>query len=386
MSKHASPTLPAPVLWTRGDMDRFFETLRKEGYQPVGPTLRDGAIVYDTLSSTRDLPVGWGDEQEPGAYRLRKRGDEALFGYVVGPQSWKQYLFPPRRKLWSADRAAGGLEFKPSAEAPPKYAFIGVRGCELHALQVQDKAFLEGPYADPYYRAVREGSLVVAVNCGTSAATCFCASMGTGPKVERGFDLALTELLDGGQRFVVEAGSARGAKFVDELSPQAAAPEDLAEAARVVERTAATLRRKVEPGGLRELLARNLEHPRWDEVASRCQTCANCTLVCPTCFCSTVEDVSDLTGEHAERWRRWDSCFTFDHSYLHGGAVRASAMSRYRQWLTHKFGTWHDQFGVSGCVGCGRCISWCPVGIDVTEELAAIRANDLGKDGEHAHP
>ena len=106
----------------------------------------------------------------------------------------------------------------------------------------------------------------------------------------------------------------------------------------------------------------------------RCLTCGNCTMVCPTCFCTTTEDVTDLTGDHAERWRHWDSCFDLDFSYLHGGPCAPRARSRYRQWLTHKLGTWHDQFGSSGCVGCGRCIVWCPVGIDITEEAHALRA------------
>jgi sulfhydrogenase subunit beta (sulfur reductase) len=95
--------------------------------------------------------------------------------------------------------------------------------------------------------------------------------------------------------------------------------------------------------------------------------------VCPTCFCSTVEDVTDITGEHAERWQKQDSCFTMDFSFLHGGSVRASTRSQYRQWLTHKLATWIDQFDESGCTGCGRCITWCPVAIDLTEEVDAIR-------------
>jgi ferredoxin len=131
--------------------------------------------------------------------------------------------------------------------------------------------------------------------------------------------------------------------------------------------------RAMETDGLPALLARNPEHPRWAQVAERCLTCGNCTLSCPTCFCHTVEDVADLAGTTAERVRRWDSCFTSEFSYIHGGSVRPSARSRYRQWLTHKLSAWHDQFGTSGCVGCGRCITWCPAKIDITEEVHAIR-------------
>ncbi|MBF0393567.1 MAG: 4Fe-4S dicluster domain-containing protein, partial [Alphaproteobacteria bacterium] len=124
---------------------------------------------------------------------------------------------------------------------------------------------------------------------------------------------------------------------------------------------------------------RNREHPRWDEVAKRCLTCGNCTMVCPTCFCTTVDDVTDLGGTRTERVRSWDSCFTLDFSYIHGGSVRNEGSSRYRQWITHKLSSWHDQFGSSGCVGCGRCITWCPVGIDITEEVGAIRASEEGR-------
>jgi sulfhydrogenase subunit beta (sulfur reductase) len=134
--------------------------------------------------------------------------------------------------------------------------------------------------------------------------------------------------------------------------------------------------RTMDTKGIKELLYRNYENPRWDDVAKRCLTCGNCTMVCPTCFCTTVEDITDLTGEHVERWRKLDSCFTMDFSYIHGGSVRSSPRARYRQWMTHKLATWIDQFGTSGCVGCGRCITWCPVGIDITEETGAIRDSE----------
>jgi sulfhydrogenase subunit beta (sulfur reductase) len=340
------------------------------------------------LDSATDLPAGWTDEQEGGTYRVRRRDDRALFGYAVGPHTWKQFLFPPVTRLWQAEKSGDGftiLQEQPEGGEAPRYAFFGVRSCELHAIGIQDRIFVGGPFVDPTYAARREGLFIVAVNCGQAGGTCFCVSMGTGPKADSGFDLALTEVLDGERHhLVVEVGSARGAEVMGEVPHRAAAPEDLRAAQEVVERTAAQMGREMKTAGIKELLYRNYEHPRWDEVANRCLTCGNCTLVCPTCFCSTTEDSTDLTGEHAERWRKWDSCFTMDHSYLHGGSVRASPQSRYRQWLTHKLGTWIDQFGTSGCVGCGRCITWCPVAIDITEEVAAIRASEEGEtsDGE----
>ena len=259
--------------------------------------------------------------------------------------------------------------------APQPLVFLGVRACELRAIEIQDRVFLGGQYLDTSYRVRREHAFIVAVNCGQAGGTCFCASMDAGPKVEAGFDLTLTELAENGRHlFLLEVGSAAGEDLVSELSAQPATEEHIAAAERVIARTEGQMGRRLDTNGLKELLQANLDHPRWDEVAERCLTCGNCTNVCPTCFCTNVEDTTDLTGDTAERVRRWDSCFALDFSYIHGGSVRNSPHSRYRQWITHKLAHWIDQFGSSGRVGCGRCITWCPVGIDITEEAAAIRA------------
>jgi ferredoxin len=363
-------------------LEDLLTALARRGFRVLGPTVRDGAIVYDDLATAADLPIGWTVAQEAGRYRLERRADEARFGYAVGPHSWKQFLFPSRIRLWRARRENGSFELQeePLDDAP--LALVGVRSCELHGIAIQDRVLLGGHYADRDYAARRKDAFLVAVNCFEPGGTCFCVSTGTGPKAERGYDLALTEILDGGHRFLVEVGSEPGAEILHDVPRRPAEAADLDAAAAAVDGAANRMGREVDLTDVRDLLARNLDHPRWDDVASRCLTCANCTLVCPTCFCTTVEDVTDLTGEHAERVRSWDSCFSVDHAYLHGGSIRPSGRSRYRQWLTHKFGTWWDQFGTYGCTGCGRCITWCPAGIDVTEELTAIRATEGADDGD----
>jgi ferredoxin len=364
-------------------LETLVETLRARGYRVLGPTVRDGAIVYDELESASELPIGWTESQEAATYRLERRDDEARFGYAVGPHSWKQFLLPAKIRLWRARRNGDGaleVEEEPADDTP--LAFLGVRSCELHAIATQDRVFLGGSYVERDYAARRTDNFVVAVNCFEPGGTCFCVSMGTGPKAEAGYDLALTEILDGEHRFLVEAGTERGADVLAELPSREASAADLGAASAAVAGAAEKMGRQLEAGDLRDLLARNLEHPRWEDVAERCLTCGNCTMVCPTCFCTTVEDTTDLAGQSAERVRLWDSCYSVDYSYIHGGSVRPTGQSRYRQWLTHKFGTWHDQFGTSGCVGCGRCITWCPVGIDVTEELTAIRATEGAPGGD----
>ena len=377
MSSDASARPGERAILTKEGLGRLLEALRADGRVLIGPVVRDGAIVHAEMAGIEDLPAGWTEVQEGGSYRLVRRDDEALFGYALGPQSWKQIFFLPRLRLWRARREGESFAIEAERSEPRRLALIAARSCDLHAISVQDRTLREGVYADPDYAARRADVFVVAVNCGQAGGTCFCVSMRTGPRATHGFDLALTELLDAPHRFLVEIGSERGGALLAGLQAAAARAEDVRAAEALVEHTARSMGRALDTGGIRDLLYRNYENPRWDEVAARCLTCANCTLVCPTCFCSTVEDVTDLGGEHAERWRRWDSCFTLDFSYIHGGSVRASPRARYRQWLTHKLGTWIDQFGTSGCVGCGRCITWCPVGIDLTEEVAAIRASEV---------
>lgn len=353
----------------RINLQDLFDVFIDEGYDVIGPTIDQGAIVYRPIVDTGQLPTGWTDQQEPATYRLQQPGHDRHFRFNVGPDSWKKFLFPPRHEIGTARLDDDGWHFD-RAELPiPKYAFLGVRACDLAAIAIQDRVFAEGDYVDPTYKQRRDAALIIAVNCSTAAPTCFCTSMNTGPRCQSGFDLSLTELDDG---FVVESGSAEGAKIVGRLPTDEATTDQLQGANQEVAEAEAAISKQLNTVGIYDLLMNNLEHANWDAVAERCLSCANCTMVCPTCFCSTVEEVSDLQNEDVSRVRSWDSCFNTDFSYTAGGTVRNNTRSRYRQWLTHKLATWQDQFDTSGCTGCGRCITWCPVGIDLTEEVAAL--------------
>lgn len=372
---------PSAVLTLAG-LQALLDALRHQGYRVVGPTVHDRALAYEDIATIDDLPRGWTDEQDGGTYRLARRDDEAIFGYAVGPHSWKKFLHPPVQPLWRTEPDGEDIRFVPEPLPTDRFAFFGVRSCDLHAIAIQDRVLIGNAYADPRYRARRESVFIVAVNCSKAGGTCFCVSMETGPRVTDAYDLALTEIVSG-EEFLIDAASEAGRVLLANLPQRTATEKDIETANAIVARTAENMGRQMRSDDLRELLQRNLNHPRWDDVGERCLTCGNCTLVCPTCFCTSTEDESDVQRATTSRKRRWDSCFTLDFSYIHGGSVRPTNRSRYRQWMTHKLSTWWDQFGTAGCVGCGRCITWCPVAIDITEEVRAIRESEAK---EEAHP
>ena len=363
-----------PLLLDRTGIDRLIGALAGRGYVVIGPTEREQTISYREISSTADLPIGLRDEQEAAVYRLADRGDGRLFGYVIPADSPKTYLHPAETVVWAGRKNGKGFESVPLPE-PPRYAFIGVRPCELAAVAIQDEVFLGSGMQDTEYARRRGGAFFVSVDCTEPGGTCFCMSMGTGPSAEEGFDISLMEVLDGDDHyFLARSGSDRGEEILGEAGGAAAPEGRVAKAAELAAAAEGLMGRQLDTGGLKELLAESLDDPVWEDLAAKCLTCANCTLVCPTCFCAGVENRTDLAATEAERVRRWNSCFNFEFSYIHGGPLRPSASARYRQWMTHKLSSWVDQFGTMGCVGCGRCITWCPVGIDITANAAIVRS------------
>ncbi len=347
--------------------------LQESGHTLVGPTIGEKSIVYDEIQTIDDLPIGIGEHQGAGTYELTRRNDNALFGYTVGPTTWKKYLFPPRETLLSVKDVDGTLLFESTAGEPTKYAFLGVRPCEIAAMGIQDRVFIGSTNQDPHYASTRASAFTIAVNCAVAGETCFCASMGTGPRAESGYDLVLTEVIDGEtHEFIINADTPAGEAILEGLDGRPATEADTATVNSIVADTTAHMGRSVETEDVYDVLMSTLDEQHWTEVAARCMSCTNCTLVCPTCFCSTMEDISDLKGT-ATRQRRWDSCFTMEFTNLHQHSVRSTTATQYRQWITHKFAYWQDQFDTIGCVGCGRCVTWCPAGIDITDEIKKQR-------------
>lgn len=364
---HQEPT--TRIFWPHQVLGTLIEELRRNGYTVIGPRFDQGAIVYEEIDDLSDLPIGWTDEQSPGRYRLNKTSRERYFENAVGPHSWKKFLFPPRVPLMETKKTCDGWTMKDIPVEPTKFAFLGARACELAAIAMQDKVFLSKTYTDSIYQSRRQDNFIVAVNCTTAASTCFCTSMDTGPRCTTGFDIVLTEIENG---FLVETNSEIGASMVRSLPGSIASAEQIDEAELTLQGPLHKISRRMETKDLKENLINQLDNPHWEDIASRCLGCTNCTLVCPTCFCHSIEEVTDLSQDRIVRERQWDSCFNLAFSHSGAGSVRNDIQSRYRQWMTHKLAYWIDQFGSSGCVGCGRCITWCPVGIDLTAEVAKL--------------
>lgn len=361
------------VALPKGALEDILINLRNQGYEAIGPMIKDGSVVYSPLSSMQDLPKGYTSEQDAGYYRLVHTGDDDYFSLTPGPHTWKQFFFPPRSELTELRRDAQRPNrwlVETRQTRPPAYAFIGVRPCELAAIQIQDRVFLRDDVKDPIYRSRRERAFILVVNCINPSGTCFCASMGSGPKATEGFDLALTELED---VFLVEIGSETGRMVIANLAWEPASAFLVQAAQRKLEAARAQMGRTLDNvDALPAKLGSSLDHPQYDDVARRCISCGNCTQVCPTCFCWDVQEINQLDGQVVRRERVWDSCFNPEYSYVFGGNSRPNTRSRYRQWITHKLASWQQQFGTLGCVGCGRCITWCPAKIDITVEAAAL--------------
>ena len=344
------------------ELGRLVDLLLERGYRVVAPVLKEGVIFFEEVGSFSQVARCVTEEQDRGHYRVGKA--EEWFGYVHGPNSLKHFLHPPKTDL---------LKIKPdlSQEVPierKRYAFFGVRGCDIASLRILDKVFL-GDFRDPYYAGLREGTFTVAFNCTRPSRTCFCASIGTGPFVRDGSDLIITELKNS---FLVRATTDEGKDVLEKLDGREPEQRDYDEERDLEERSLSAMVRRVNIRDLPSKLLEKLESDVWEDVARRCLACGSCAMVCPTCFCYEVVDDITLDGSASVRFRRWDVCFREEFSAIHGSPIRKSVASRYRQWLLHKFSYWVDQFGELGCVGCGRCITWCPVGIDITEEVKRL--------------
>jgi len=351
----------------KGSVDGLILNLRRQGFTVVGPSLAEGVVRLKELRGAGDLASGVVDTQGPGSYVLG--GESAsVFGSTNGPDSPKMYLHPAEVELSRLLDKGSGVEQVSAFRSDKKYAFFGIRPCDLTGARVMDRTMLMPGFEDPVYSALRHDSIFIVANCTRAGGTCFCASMGTGPAAESGYDVAITELPG---KLLYDVPEKNMSLFQGiELRPST--EEELHEGEGAVRHAKEQMGRTIPVKDPARQMYAALDSRVWEEVAERCLACANCTMVCPTCFCNTMIDRTDLRDASVSRVRVWDSCLSKDFAYSTGGNPRQHRTSRYRQFVMHKFAYWPDEFGTYGCVGCGRCITWCPVGIDITDTVNGV--------------
>ncbi len=357
------------------DLKVLFDNL-SPSYRIIGPKIVSGAVLMSEISAD-DIPAGYRDSQQPGSYRVEKWSQNEIFSFSPGPDSLKKFLHPAVTEAFFFRKTPKGLTAEVPATKDKPMAFIGIRACDVAAMSLLDKVFLEGPVRHSGYEGRRKDIFIVAVNCLHPGENCFCDSMGTGPEVKEGYDLAITEI---GNSLLIETGSVLGEVVLEKLPRDEIKDKELNEKKSLISRCRDLMKKSMKTRDLPGIIYRNMEHPRWAEIAQKDLECGNCTMVCPTCFCNSSFDILSVRSISVNlkefpgtRKRAWDSCFSKNFARVHGGNFRPSRRARYRHWMTHKLAYWIDQFGRPGCVGCGRCITWCPVGIDITHELEELR-------------
>jgi sulfhydrogenase subunit beta (sulfur reductase) len=270
-------------------LQRILEILISRGCTIIGPTVQASAVVLDEVESLDSLPWGWRDRQAPGVYTVSRTADTGFFQYTCGPHSWKRYLYPPNMRLFSVSLEDGGIQLEQTGRPDLSYAFLGMRACDLKALEVLDRILTQQGSPDPDYQARRRNLFIIAVNCLQPGGTCFCAAMGAGPRPVSGYDIVLHEICEPTRyRLIAESGSPRGA---DLLSAVGCMPASIAAKVHVQLLSDAAAKKMKTTADLSDagsLFGSRFDHPHWKTLEQRCLACGNCTLVCPTCFCHTV--------------------------------------------------------------------------------------------------
>jgi len=366
-------------------LGRLISLLAEQGYEVLGPRKEGPAIRWGPLQSLDELPLGLSVQASPGHYRTGEDTANSRFAWGPAPDSVKRWLHVSSASIAEVRKDNGAFRILHAEPARTRFAFFGMRPCDVAALERLDRVLMEDRYIDEHYAARRRESVFIVANCTYSLDTCFCAAMECGPRAASGYDLALTEVAEeDGCAYLAEAASAKGLEWLHALGAPRAEAAFVAAGREACRRAAQAQTRTVDWRAAPQALLRAFDHPRWEETAKRCLACTACTLSCPTCFCVNTLESTSIDLSSGERRRVWDSCFTQSFTYIHGGSVRTSVKSRYRQWLSHKLAWWQQQFGTAGCTGCGRCITWCPAGIDITEEYAAVAGTaPVRAQGEH---
>lgn len=326
----------------------FIDTLKYE-YKVIGPVKENSHYIFKEIYSSSDLQMDYPTTMlSPG----------------------KMFIYKPREDIlrFNIESSIAIEEIKHEIE---KQIIVGIHPCDMHAILYLDRVFLNG-FIDPHYKMRRENSILIAINCSQVLENCFCSSVGTGPylKVHSGYDMVLTDL---GDDYLVEIKSSRAFN----IKGKEANPEIFKLKSEKEKTLLNSFRKHIDVKGIDELFIKNLDHPVWSITADeRCLSCSNCVMVCPTCFCYDIIDEMDMNLKEIIRFRQLDACQDIKFAKVHGGNYRQRRSSRLRQFVMHNL-NYTSQYGLIKTVGCGRCITWCPTKIDLTEITKEIQRSYL---------
>ncbi len=357
---------------SRNNFQSLIDYLVEQDYSVIAPTIKQDAIHYQPIHHIDEMVCSYHEQSSAGSYQLVKDQSGKYFNWSNGVSCLKPWFFKPHETLWQLNLNKTPPQYQAIIPKEQKKAFIGVRACDLAALQLQDQHFLQDKYLHQQYHANRQQSIFIAVHCAAPSTNCFCTSTEDGPECSQGFDIVMTELESG---FILQGENTFSQKLIDHLPVETVSKQSWQEQDDILKRAKQKIQRAFNPEKVAKKLQQRLHDNIWQDIAEKCLACGNCTLVCPSCFCSKQGDEMPLAGNKVEHIQYWDSCFSEQHSYLGGIVIHQNIADRYKQWINHKLNWWFEQYGRSGCVGCGRCISWCPTGIDFFQQARALTEN-----------
>ncbi|HEU19513.1 MAG TPA: 4Fe-4S ferredoxin [Deltaproteobacteria bacterium] len=306
-------------------------------------------------------------------FKVLEKGEEPLLTYANTKNAPKNFFFPQTETMMGYMRTERGMELKGDNIADMGDAVLfGARPCDVRSFILLDYVFDQEKYKDPYYIDKREKTTIVSLACVTPPySTCFCTSVGGHPMIVEGADVVLTDV---GDNYLAEFITPKGQTILAKLGDLPTADDaTLAKKEELVKKAEGEIKSQVAGSAIKPWLDENFEHPFWDTIHKSCLACGTCTYLCPTCHCFDITD--EVKGDEGKRVRTWDSCmywlFTIETS---GHNPRTSQKQRWRQRLLHKFRYFVDNFGAIACVGCGRCVMYCPVNIDIRKIV-----NDISK-------
>lgn len=323
----------------------------------IGPVERAaGDVVFSSISSADDIAWHYTNTSLPA----------------------KQFVLPQAEQMLAYHRNKAGYEVAAVYDDAKRIVF-GIRPCDVSAIAFLDKVFSDD-FPDEYYLRRRENLTLVALTCQEPGEDCFCVCADCGPAAESGYDLQLTEL---GGAFLVEVGSDKGSSIVSSHKDlfDSALPKQIEVRLGLEERVRDKFKEATSyfAQAVRRITTESIGEDMWRYIGDRCLSCGGCSYVCPTCFCFNVVDHAQDCGGF--RCRGWDSCALAGFTRMAGGHnPRKERQDRRNRRFYHKLAQYYiDKYGRHGCVGCGRCISACPGGIDMPAVVKAMRKFAAGE-------